>query len=306
MAAIVSGLVAAWTYGEAWQSSREAGAAPAALIGPERMLGTELAGPTFQRAIKDARLRLAFERKTRRAAERASQQAKAEAAEERSLRVSAEETAKQLAEQLARAQKAADRAQTAATTAEDKLAKERAKERVKQLTKQPVNGKPNAHIQLAREVEKAQQAAADARAELARAEAAKATAEKEAKETRARLTFVSLNAKKDAEQAIAGIREQMLHEKSAREQAEREARNARYELARERRLRQAAWSNVERLKRRLAAAGVKVTTGQAPKKAVARKKVSAVPKPVAAKPRVPEKGWSLSSGPVFVKDGGLQ
>jgi uncharacterized glyoxalase superfamily protein PhnB len=293
MAAIVSGLVAAWTYGEAWQSSREAGAAPAALIGPERMLGTELAGPTFQRAIKDARRRLAFERKSRRAAERASRLAKAEAAEERSLRVSAEETAKQLAEQLAQAQKVADRAQSAATTAQEKLARER------------VSGKPNDHIHLAREVEQAQKAAADARAELARAVAAKAAAEKEAKQTRARLTFVSLNAKKDSEQAIADIRKQMLNEKSAREQAEREARNARNDLAHERRLRQAAWSNVERLKQRLAAAGVKVTTGQLAPKRVTRKKVSAVPKPVAATPGK-EKAWSLYSGPVFVKDGGLQ
>jgi uncharacterized glyoxalase superfamily protein PhnB len=293
MAAIVSGIVAIWTYGEAWQSSREAGAAPAALIGPERMLGTELTNPTFQRAIKDARRRLAFERKTRRAAERASKLAQAQAAHEHTLRVSAEQTANQLADQLARAQQAADRAQSAASTAQDKLAKERA------------SGKPNAHIRLAREVEQAQRSAAAARAELARAEAAKAAAEQESKETRARLTFVSLNAKQNTEQAVAEIRKQMLHEKAAREEAESEARYARNELANERRLKQAAWRNVEQLKRRLAAAGIKVTAGSLAKKAVvARKKVQAVPKPVAAIPPSSQKSWSLNGGPVFVKDTG--
>jgi len=291
MAAIVSGIVAVWAYGEAWQSSREAGAAPAALIGPERMLGKELAGPTFQRAIKDARRRLALERKSRRAAERASKLAQAAAAQERALRLSAEQTAKQLADQLARAQQAADEAQSAASKAQDKLAKER------------TASKPNANVRLVREVEEAQRAAADARAELARAEAAKAAAEREAKETRARLTFVSLNAKKNSEQAISEIRKQMLDEKAAREEAEREARYARNELANERRLKQAAWHNVELLKRRLAAAGVKVTGLSAPKKVV-RKKTYAVPKPVAATPPSSQKGWSLYGGPVFVKDTG--
>jgi uncharacterized glyoxalase superfamily protein PhnB len=299
MAAIVSGIVAVWTYGEAWQSSREAGAAPAALIGPERMLGTELAGPTFQRAIKDARRRLAFERKSRRAAEQASRLAQAQAAQERSLRISAEQTAKQLADQLAHAQQAADQAQSAASTAQDKLAKERAK--------QLANGKLNANVRLTREVEEAQRAAANARAELARAETAKAAAEREAKETRARLTFVSLSAKKDSEQAIAEIRKQMLDEQTAREEAEREARYARNELASERSLKQAALRNVELLKRRLAAAGIQVTTGQsALKKVVARRRAQAVPKPVAAAAptRAAEKGWSLYGGPVFVKDTG--
>ena len=298
MAVVLSGSAAAWIYGEAWQTSREATAAPAALVGPERVISIELSKETFQSAIKDARLRLAIERRTRRAAERDSKAAQAEAAEERSLRIAAEESAKELTEQLARAQKVAEEAQSAASAAQTELAKERDA------------GNADEHGRLTHELEAAQAAAAAARKELERAKLAQASAEQEAKETRARLTFISHSAKESSEQAIADVRKQLLDETAAREAAQREAKDARDDLARERRLKQAAWQTVEQLKRRLAAAGVKGTSGQSPKKAVAAKrkaKATAQAKPTAAStapPKTAEKGWSLYGGPVFVKDGG--
>ncbi len=127
MAAVVSGSAVAWIYGEAWQTSRQATAAPTAQIGPERVISLKLSKETFQSAIKDARRRLAIERHTRLAAERASRAAQAEVAQEKSQRIAAEQTAKDLSERLARAREVADRAQNAASTAQDQLAKERGK-----------------------------------------------------------------------------------------------------------------------------------------------------------------------------------
>jgi len=291
--AVVSGLVAVWMYGEAWQTAREATAAPTAAIGPERVVNIEVGKEAFQRAIKDARLHLAFERRARRAAERASKAAQAKAARERSQRIAAEETAKQLSERLVQAQHAADVAQKAASAAQNDLAREQ------QASK-------DERIRLASAAEEAQRAAADARSELAGAEAAKAAAEQETKKTRARLTFVSLNARKESQAAIAKLRKQLQDETAAREVAEREAEDARADLARERRLKLAAWSTVEQLKRRLAAAGVKVNYGQARPKKAARSKTQAAGRPTStpANTASARKGWSLYSGPVFVKEAG--
>ncbi len=297
MAAVVSGSAAAWIYGEAWQTSRQATAAPTAQVGPERVISLELSKETFQSAIKVARRRLAVERRIRLAAERASKAAQAEAAQEKSQRIAAEQTAKDLSEQLARAQEAADRAQSAASTAQDQLAKER--------------GKADERTRLARELEQAQRTAADAHEELERAKLAQAAAEQEAKDTRARLTFVSHSAKEGSEQAIAAIRKQLLDATTAREAAEREAKEAREELEHEQRLKQAAWQTVEQLKRRLAAAGVQVTTGQSQVKkaaSVAKKTKAAAQSASAgtstAAPLPADKGWSLYGGPVFAKDTG--
>ncbi len=295
MAVVVSGVVAAWIYGEAEQTSREATAAPTASIGPERVVSIELGKEAFQSAIKTVRLRLAVERRSRRAAQRASKAAQAEAAEERSQRIAAEQSAEKLAQQLALAQQAAAQAQSAAKTAQDNLAKEQA-------------ATPQERNRLTREVEEARRAAAGARAELARAQGATQAAEQEAKATRARLTFVRLNAKENSEKAIAQIRKELSGEKAAREAAEHEAESARDDLARERDLKQAAWRTVEQLKRRLAAAGVQVSSEQSQlKKAVARRKAKAAeqPKPTAASTgSTREKGWTLNGGPVFAKDTG--
>jgi uncharacterized glyoxalase superfamily protein PhnB len=297
MAALVSGSAAAWIYGEAWQTSRQATAAPTAEIGPERVISLELSKETFQSAIKDARRRLAVERRIRLAAERVSKAAQAEAAQEKSQRIAAEQTAKDLSGQLARAQEAADRAQNAASTAQDQLAKER--------------GKADESARLARELEQARRTAANAHEELERAKLAQAAAEQEAKDTRARLTFVSHNAKESSEQAIAVIRKQLLDETAAREAAEREAKDAREELEHEQRLKQAAWQTVEQLKRRLAAAGVQATTGQSQRKKAAsfatKTQAAAQPRATGAStaPKGPaDKGWSLYGGPVFFKDTG--
>ncbi len=203
MAVIVSGVAAAWIYGEAWQTSREAGAAPIGVNGPERVISLELSKETFQSAIKTARRRLAVERRIRRAAERASKAAQAEAAEERSQRIAAEQTAKALAAQLASAQQAAEEAQKAASTAQEKLTQERDEQHDTLLD----NAEERAR--LARELEDAQHTAKETRAELEQAKLAQAAAEKDAKETRARLTFVSTNAKEGSEQAIADLRKQM-------------------------------------------------------------------------------------------------
>lgn len=304
MGAIVSGIVAAWIYGDAWQTSREAVAAPSPLLGGERVLGPQFTNEAFQQAIKDARRRVAYERRIRRLAERASKAAQAAAAEERSLRLSAEQTIRELAERLESAQHAVVVAQNAVTAAESSLAKERA-------------SKPVELERLAREAKEATRAAAKVRAELAVLEKAKAAAEQEARTTRARLTFVSHNVRESSEQAIAALRKQMVDEKSAREAAERQAQVARDELARERSLKIAALNTVDQLQRRLAAIG---GTRQAPKvakqtrlkravaarrraKAVARARpaqartAAATPAPAAPS----EKGWSLYGGPAFYK-----
>jgi uncharacterized glyoxalase superfamily protein PhnB len=286
MAAVVSGSAAAWIYGEAWETSHQATAAPTGQVGPERVISLELSKATFQSAIKDARRRLAVERRIRLAAERASKAAQAEAAQEKSQRIAAEQTAKDLSEQLARAQEASNRAQKAASTAQDQLAKER--------------GKGGERTRLAGELEQARRTAADARKELEHAKLAQAAAEQEAKDARARLTFVSTGAKENSEQAIAAIRKQLLDETAAREAAEHEAREAREELEHEQRLKQTAWQTVEQLKRRLAAAGVRATTAKSqPKKAAVQ---SASTGASTAPPRPADKGWSLYGGPVFVKE----
>lgn len=294
MAALVSTLGAAWIYGEAWQSAREAGAAPVGVTGPERVISIELSKETFQSAIKDARRRLAVERRIRRAAERASEAAQAAATEERRQRLAAEATAEDLAEQLAGAQEAASAAQA-------QLAQEHGRQR----------GSLGDREQLARALDAAQRAAADARAALEHARIAKAAAEKEAQETRARLTFVSHNARQSSEQAIADLRRQMHGEKAARVAAEREAETARDALARERQLKQAAYETVEQLERRLAATGGQTVSKKARlKKAVAARKKSkakAASQAMGASPaptQTAEKGWSLYSGPVFAKDPG--
>lgn len=296
MGAVVTSLVAAWVYGEAWQTSREATAAPTA-IGPERLISLELGKETFQSAIKDARRRLAIERRIRRAAERASKAAQAEAAQERSQRVTAEETAKKLAEQLARAQQAAELAQRAASTAQGNLEKERAAAKERTASDQAERKR------LTREVELAQRAAADARAELERAKQAQAAAEKEAKATRARLTFISHSATESSQQAIAHVRKRLQDETAAREAAERLVKTARADLARERDLKAAAWRTVRRLKRRLAAAGI--STGQSQYKKAKYKKAKAKAAAANAAPTpTTQKGWSLYGGPVFFKDAG--
>jgi uncharacterized glyoxalase superfamily protein PhnB len=321
MGAIISGIAMTWMYGEAWQTSREASAAPSASLGPDRVVGAQYANAQFERAIKDARLRLAFERSTRRAAERASKAARQETAHERALRIAAENAAKQLTDKLALAQRAADAAKSAATTAQNNLAKVRA-------------GKSDEDGRLAREIAQAKRAADEARAELARAQAARvaaeqeakhaadearaevqraqaatAAAEQEAKEVRARLTFVSLNAKEGSQQAIAEIREQVVSEKAARQAAERDAQRAREELARERSLKQAAWRTVELLKRRLASAGSAQFAdddGLVQKPTPAKRRAAAVRRPTpTAKSSAPTQaaaGWSLYGGPAFYRE----
>ncbi len=89
--------------------------------------------------------------------------------------------------------------------------------------------------------------------------------------------------------------------------AEREATEARDELERERELKRDAWRTVEQLKRRLAAAGVQGSGQSQQKKAVARKRAKAAKQATsasAAPTPTTSKGWSLYSGPVFVKEGG--
>jgi uncharacterized glyoxalase superfamily protein PhnB len=321
MGAIVSGIAVAWVYGEAWQTSREAAAAPSSSLGPEHVVGAQFANAEFERAIRDARLRLAFERSTRRAAERASKAAQQETAHERALRIAAEQAAKQLADKLALAQQAADAAKSAATTAQNNLAKMRTGKsdddgRFAREIAQAKRAADDARAELARAQaarvaaeQEAKRAADEARAQVARAQAATAAAEKEAKDVRARLTFVSLNSKEGSAQAITEIRDQVATEKAARQAAERDASSAREELARERSLKQAAWRTVELLKRRLASAGsaqFSADDGLVQKPTPARRRTAAVarPTPVVEKalPNQTAAGWSLYSGPNFFKD----
>jgi uncharacterized glyoxalase superfamily protein PhnB len=326
VAAIVSGTVAAWIYADAWQTSRKAEAGPAAMIGPERMIGAQLGGEMFQQAIKDARRRLAAERRSRRAAERALHIAREEADRERSLRLTAEETAKRLAAELDEAHRAAEQARRAARTAQDKLTEQDTaaatpdeQEGLRQELASAQQAARAARDKLA-DAQKAASAAAtqrataeqsrlqaeqakaeaerlrsDAESRLAAAERAKqiaedarAAAQREASETRARLTFVSLSAKESSADAIVRLREQMESEKSAREAAEQEAEGVRDQLARERRLKADAWHTVTVLRRRLASLG----GARAPRHKASAQRAS-TPKASGE--------WSLYSGPHFVK-----
>lgn len=341
IAAIVSGTVAAWVYADAWQTSRRAVAGPAAFIGPERMISAELGGEMFQEAIKDARRRLALERRSRRAAEKALRMARAEAQRERALRLAAEATAKQLTAALAESRAAAERAESAAALARDDLRKQQqaapdTEER--QHLAQALEAARQAAARARSDLKQAQRTAADAeqkritaeraradaerqrseteraraKAEQARAdaieakelaEAERAAAQHEAEAIRARLTFVSLNAKESSAEAIAKLRSQMAAEKSAREAAEEEAKDARAELARERRLKADAWQTVTVLRRRLAALGGSTQITPAKPAAARRKATAAAQQPAPDKSKSPadNNGWSLYRGPHFVK-----
>ena len=314
MGLIASAIAIAWVYGEAWRSSREADAAPSASLGPE---GMQFAGEPFQRAIQDARRRLAFERRTRRAAERESQTAQAEAARERSLRIAAEQTAKDLADQLALAHHTAEQATkdltqqlAAAREAADQAHREAAAAAAKAQGAQVAqSGTADDHARFAQEMEAAQRAAADARSEVSRAQVAQAAAERDAKTTRARLTFISHNARQGSDEAIAEIRKQVVAEKTAREAAEHQAEQARDNLAHERSLKQAAVENVEQLKKKLASVGGSQTrSGKSSRHVAIAKRVRVAVRPKAAytqaaPTKTAEDGWSIN-GPNFSKETG--
>ena len=310
MGLIASAMAIAWVYGEAWRSSREADAAPSASLGPE---GMQFAGEPFQRAIQDARRRLAFERRTRRAAERESQTAQAEAARERSLRIAAEQTAKDLSDQLALARHTAEQA-TRDLTQQLAAARQEADAAHRETTAalaKAQSGSADDHARLAQDMEAAKRAAADAQAELSRAQIAQAAAERETKTTRARLTFISHNARQSSDEAIEEIRKQVAAEKTAREAAERQAEQARDNLAHERTLKQAAVENVEQLKKKLASVGGSQSrSGKASRHvANARRAQVAVrrPKPVATQSnetKTAQESWSMDKGPHFSKETG--
>jgi uncharacterized glyoxalase superfamily protein PhnB len=321
MGLIASAIAIAWVYGEAWRSSREADAAPSASLGPE---GMQFAGEPFQRAIQDARRRLAFERRTRRAAERESQTAQAEASRERSLRIAAEQTArdlgdqlalarhtaeqatKDLNQQLATAREAADQAHREATAAVARAQSAQAAAQSDQSGKAKDD-----HARLAQEMAAAQQAAADARSEVSRAQVAQAAAERDAKTTRARLTFISHNARQSSDEAITEIRKQVVAEKTAREAAEHQVEQARDNLAHERSLKQAAVENVEQLKKKLASVGGSQTrSGKSSRHVAIAKRVRVAVRPKAAytqaaPTKTAEEGWSINNGPNFSKETGL-
>jgi uncharacterized glyoxalase superfamily protein PhnB len=309
MGLIASAIAIAWVYGEAWRSSREADAAPSASLGPE---GMQFAGEPFQHAIQDARRRLAFERRTRRAAERESQTAQAEAARERSLRIAAEQTARDLADQLALARHTAEQA-TKDLTQQLATARESADQAHREATaavakaQAAQSGNAGDHARLAQEMEAAQRAAADARSEVSRAQIAQAAAEREAKTTRARLTFISHNARQSSDEAIAEIRKQVVAEKTAREAAERQAQQARDNLAHERTLKQAAVENVEQLTKKLASVGGSQThSGKSSRHVAIARRVRVAVRPKAAytqdaPTKTAEEGWSINNGPNFSK-----
>jgi uncharacterized glyoxalase superfamily protein PhnB len=331
MGAIITAIAVAWVfYGEAWRTSREATAAPAALIVPERMVGAQIASEEFQRAIKDVRVRLAVERRSRIIAEREAREAHALAAQERDLRMTAEQAARDLTTRLDTAQKAADAAEDAAKAAQQNLDKNRTAKSAEavRLEKELETAKRTASTEsqrlsgelaaakraaseetkrLTTELAAAQKAAAKAREELVVAQRARVAAEKEAQETRARLTFVSLNTEQGSEDVMSELRKQMSKEKSAREAAERETREVRNELAHERSLKTAAWRTVTQLKKRLASIGVSTKSASvpAPRPAKRRPKVAAQPRPQtaeAAPPKMANETWNLYRGPHFVKD----
>jgi uncharacterized glyoxalase superfamily protein PhnB len=336
MGIVASAIAIAWVYGEAWRSP-EADAAPSVSLGTEGIIGGQFANESFQRAIEDARRRLAFERRTRRAAEREAKTAQAEAARERALRIAAEQTAKDLADQLALTRHTAEQAnkdlaqqlsalRDSSSQATKDLNKQLADARkaVEEAQRQAANAALKNQSQtgeeqarLAHAVEQAQKAAADARDELERAKQAQASAEQDAKTAKARLTFISHNARQNSDAAIAEIRKQVASEKTAREAAERETEKARADLARERELKQAAFADLEDLKRKVAAAGgptAKAGKTILRRAAVARRVTVTAAKKMATtsdidafdvapqKPtRAATEGWSLVSGPHFVK-----
>jgi len=305
VAAVGAVCAAIWIYGESWQTSREAAAAPA---GPELMIGNRFTNEMSRGVLEDVRRRLVLERSLRRSAERALQAARQETEHERSLRMAAEKAAEELSKKLTFAQRAKDLAEAARSDAVDRAtadaradtekAKRDAEAARAELAKlQKAQGRATADARA--DTEKAKRDAEAARAELAELQKAKEAAEREAREARVRLTFVSQ--KSDAPKGtLNDIRKQLADEQAAREAAEREVEEANAKLANERSSRQAAWRTVEQLKRRLAQAGIK------PVQAVPKPVAATKPKPVsqttsttASSDKAAE--WNMYRGPAFYK-----
>ena len=241
---ITLGLIFAWACGAPWQTAREAVAAPASLVGPDRI--NPHPNEQAYLTIEEVHRLLAFERTTRRIAARRSAASEEEAVRERSLRVAAEQAAHELAQKLSNAQRAKDLAVSATNSAQQQLAEERNGAAVeKARTTHEMN------VALADErsaKEDAQRAAAETKAQLSEAQAATAAAAQAAREA----NFIAQSAKKSAAEPLEDVRKQVINEQAARSVAELAAREARDELVLERNSRQAAWRAVGQLKKQLA------------------------------------------------------
>jgi len=275
VAAVGAVCAAIWIYGESWQTSREAAAAPA---GPELMIGNRFTNEMSRGVLEDVRRRLFLERSLRRTAERALEKARQETDRERSLRISAEKAAEELSNKLAFAQRAKDLAETARSDAIDRATADARAEK-----------------------DQAKRDAESARAELVKVQKAKAAAERATQEARERLTFVSQKTEASAKEDVVEIRKQLVDEQAARKAAEREVEEAKAGLAHERRSRQAAWRTVEQLKKRLAQVGGKPTQTVAVPKPVAATKSKSASQPTTSTTASAGTGgeWNMYRGPAF-------
>ena len=231
---ITLGLIFAWACGAPWQTAREAVAAPASLVGLDRI-----------NPHPNEQAYLAIE-EVHQIATRRSAASEEEAVRERSLRVAAEQAAHELAQKLSNAQRAKDLAVSATNSAQQQLAEERNGAAVeKARTTHEMN------VALADErsaKEDAQRAAAETKAQLSEAQAATAAAAQAARKA----NFIAQSAKKSAAEPLEDVRKQVINEQAARSVAELAAREARDELVLERNSRQAAWRAVGQLKKQLA------------------------------------------------------
>ena len=241
---ITLGLIFAWACGAPWQTAREAVAAPASLVGPDRI--NPHPNEQAYLTIEEVHRLLAFERTTRRIGARRSVASEEEAARERSLRVAAEQAAHELAQKLSNAQRAKDLAVSATNSAQQQLAEERNSAAVEKARTTHEMDVALADERSAKE--DAQRAAAETKAQLSEAQPATATAAQAAQEA----NFIAQSAKKSAAEALEDVRKQVINEQAARSVAELAAREIRDELDLERSSRQAAWRTVKQLKKQLA------------------------------------------------------
>jgi uncharacterized glyoxalase superfamily protein PhnB len=290
----VLGFIMASIYGSSWETSREAAAAPTAIIVTNQ--------PEAQQAVAAARRLLAFQRAARSVAERASVTARQEADRERGLRVSAEQMAHELAGQLASAEQEHLLAVNAANAAQQQLNEERNSAAAKlRFSALALADERSAKETSAR-------AASEAQAQLSNVANAKAAADEALRQTRARLVFVSEGARKSTREALEDIQKRMAAEQASRVAAERATQVARDELARERAAKESALQTVAQLKKRLASLEGKSSTESPPKANLSAS--PKVPKAVATKKAVSQKappkepaatagGWDFSYNPSY-------